>query len=732
MLRSVLLCIFSLQGILLINFLLPLTAAADELKLRTEFEYSNSESDTTNKETGVSENGNSSRFVQLYNLDLSKTIYPNLTFNGGALFESDSSESTSDEQVSTREEETFRPHIALDLRTGIYEMGAGFRKTRITEEISSLPGTSNFQEDMKAHFKWRPAGLPVIRFFFDSVNNYDDIGSNDMTDESMTLKMNYTVLKKHPLNYTYSRNEAENRITGYNSIVQAHEGRAGYARSFFNRRLSMDVNYSIKHRTTELPGSENVTSSSLSPVSGLYSADDTPQGGPELPVLTALIDGDKTASTGINLGWSVSDESARNIGLDFGVPVSIDKIYIYVDKRLNSAASGSISWSVYTSPDNTDTSVWTLHSTVAPAAFGIFQNRFELSFPEVTSRYIKVVADPLSSAFIIESELEDVYVTEVETFVSTTSAADTEDITSVDHKAGFNLVGRPTGKAVLGYNFFYTLKETDPSLERSTMSNGVYINYAFNKMFSLITRVSHDENETTLDSVAEKTVTDVYSAMLKAAYLKTFEQMLSYSSSEQQTEDSKSTVQTVFLRNNANLYRGWDAFLDIGHTQSEALDGGETTTETLRLGTNLVPNDKIDFDVTYTLTKADKTDENSTASSTSSEEMDFRTLFYPYRTLTFFANLNMKDSDTQDERKVFQNYSLGWSPFPDGDLQLFFTYNESIRSADDRQETTLGPSLRWNISRYAKLNIFYYLTEEETVLQTREASTFKMTFTLTF
>lgn len=729
--RRSLLLFFSLLVILVIHLLVPLNAFADELSLRTEFEYSNNTTETTNKETGTRTESDTTRFTQLYNLDLSKSIYPNLTINGGALYESERSDSTSEELVSRRDEKTYRPHLAFDLRTSLFDLGAGFRKTRITEEISSLPDASNFQKDQNASFTWRPAGLPLVRLFYDRAHNYDDIKTTDLTDESITLKMDYTVLKKHPLNYTYNRNEIDDRLSISKTVVQTHDGGAAYSHSFFKKRLFLDANYKIRYSSTELP-SDRIVSSALSPFAGLFSSDDTPQDGPALTVVTALIDGNKTSSSGINLGWSVSGESARNIGLDFGVPVSIDKMFIYVDRNISASAAGAFSWSVYTSPDNTDTSVWTLHATVAPASFGIFQNRFEIPFSEVTTRFIKVVVNPLPAAYMIETELENIFVTEVETFFSTSAAAGTDTIDSVNHRFGFNLRGKVSDRTVIGYNFFYTLRETDPSFERSSISNGVYLNHSFNNVFSLITRVSHDENESTLDSSTDKTITDAYSAMLKAAYLKTFEQILSLSSNEQRGEDGKSTVYTVFLRNNANLYSGWDAYVDIGYSQSKPLEGGEAIAQTVRAGTNVVPHKKINFDMTYSITKSDETDENSGKTSTSNQEFDFRTLFYPYRTLTFFANVNVQDSDEQESRKVFQNYSAGWSPFPDGDLQLFLTYNEKIRSADDLEEKTMGPSLKWNISRYANLDIFYFVTEEETGLQMRDSKTFKVVFTLTF
>ena len=56
---------------------------------------------------------------------------------------------------------------------------------------------------------------------------------------------------------------------------------------------------------------------------------------------------------------------------------------------------------------------------------------------------------------------------------------------------------------------------------------------------------------------------------------------------------------------------------------------------------------------------------------------------------------------------TFQNYSINWSPFAQGDLQFFFTYNEALRSENNQTEKTFGPSARWTIGRYLTLDLAY-------------------------
>lgn len=726
--RFIVFLFISINITVLNSAIMTIDSRADEINLRTEFEYSNTQSETTDGSTGdVTENDFSS-FTHLYNIDVSKSIYPNLTISGGGIFEAENSRTKSDGSLTEREEERIRPFADVDLRSQIFDAGAGFRRTRLEEKLTGLPTAKNYQDDLNTYLKWRPAGLPLVRFFYDRTHNYDDIETFDQIENSMTLKMNYIALKKHPVNYTYNRTEDEDRLNEFKTVIQTHDGNVAYSRSFFKQRLIMDTSYKVRYRTTTFTGGDVTAATELSPFAGLYAADDSPQDGPALTTVTALIDGNVTASAGVNLGWTASIEEDRNIGFDFGIPAGVQKIYIYVDRNLSAAVSGAFSWAVYTSPDNTDTSSWTLHG-VFPASFGTFQNRFEISFPEVTARFIKVVTSPLPSTFIIDPDLENIFVTEIEAF-TVTSTADEEEIDSIDQNYGFNLVGRPFDDTVVGYNFFYTLRETDPSTEKSSLNNGVYANVTINRIFSYIARFTRGDDKSTVGSNTERSVNYTYSALLRAAWLETFEQVLTYSGNKLDEEEGTTKSNTIFVRNNAKLYKGWNAFFDASYSWSMPLEGGDSTATTLRVGTNIVPHKKINFDITYSTTE--ESIKNGEETSTREQELDFRTLYYPYRTLTFFVKFNVQESDENDERKVLQNYSASWSPFPDGDLQFFLTYNETLRSADDQEERVMGPSLKWNIGSHAKLDVFYFLTKVRSKLDTTDSQSLKMTLTLTF
>ena len=75
---------------------------------------------------------------------------------------------------------------------------------------------------------------------------------------------------------------------------------------------------------------------------------------------------------------------------------------------------------------------------------------------------------------------------------------------------------------------------------------------------------------------------------------------------------------------------------------------------------------------------------------------------------------------------------LNWAPFPDGDLQLSFTFNETLRLADEQEETAIGPGLKWDINRYAFLDMSFFYTMVKSKLITTDSTAFRTTFRVSF
>jgi hypothetical protein len=112
--------------------------------------------------------------------------------------------------------------------------------------------------------------------------------------------------------------------------------------------------------------------------------------------------------------------------------------------------------------------------------------------------------------------------------------------------------------------------------------------------------------------------------------------------------------------------------------------------------TTVVPNDKISFSLGYSVTwdREFKTDGESRSRV---QTLDLDAFIVPTRNFSLFSRINaITDSGST---KLFQTYSVSWSPFQGGGLQFSFAYNEVLRSEENAEEKTIGPNLRLDINR---------------------------------
>jgi hypothetical protein len=718
---------FSLT-LMLLFCAVPQDAYADALHAIASYSYFNTDSETTNKTTGQVDKTTLKELDQLYTIDINQRPYPNLTFLGGGILESKAFDTKfGNGPTTSRKQRLTRPYADLDLSTPLYRGGIGFRQTTDRESLTGSPRTTARRKEWTGLFGWRPEGFPRLNLQYLHGHTTDPAQAVDTLDDLFLLDTRYTAWKNIGLSYNYILSEQENQITDFFSRSQTHTADVSYAHLFMNKRLSFDTKYGINYNKVNFPragrGSFPVLRSA-----GLSSLDDTPQDGPALQNRTSLIDGDRDASTGIDIGLGGDESTLTNIGVDFGLPVDVDKLYLWVDRSVSSAVSDTFSWSIYTSPDNTDNSLWTLQTVVTAAPFGEFNNRFEISFPSVKTRFIKVVVRPLSGGVPGASPTYDhIFVTEMEAF-ATVSTTNTNKLTEKRQDYNLNLSYKVSDKTVVGYTFYYNLREREPSSDRRTLvSNGVYATRSFSPIYSGTARV-YRENDTQTDR-PDRTVYD-YDASLRAAYLETFKQSLTFSGTRETQGSLTSTRNGLLLRNNLKLYPGWDAFLDTGASKSKELEGDRTSTSTVRFGTSVIPNRKITLNMGYQLENTQRTTDTEKRSDRRTRT-DLQVFVLPVSTVSLFFRTSIREQ--AGERRKFRTYAVNWSPFAEGALQLSYRYGETLITQADLNDVrkTRGPELRWTISSHFHLEMSYYKTEFETAEEKTDSRNFTTRFNIT-
>jgi hypothetical protein len=243
--------------------------------------------------------------------------------------------------------------------------------------------------------------------------------------------------------------------------------------------------------------------------------------------------------------------------------------------------------------------------------------------------------------------------------------------------------------------------------ESSELSNGVFASHTFNETFSASARVQRTGTERN----EESTVDLNYSASLRADYMSTFNQILSYAATQTEVDAGTGTNQSLFLRSNLQLYRGWSAYVDTGYAVDEPVFSTRTDSTTVRIGSNVSPHRTVTVNLDYQWRHVQT--EQPESSRLTDADYNLQVFYVPFPALSFFGKYTLRDR--QDRTTTLQNYSVNWSPFPDGALQCALNYNETLEPEADRISRNFGPFVKWRISRYLSLEAQYsYFIGEST------------------
>ena len=284
------LLIWLLPAVISLSIFSAINVWAEGVNFRTELTYINSHQENTNKSTGEKIKSDFYSFDQLYNLDLSKTLYPYLTFAAGTFFEQDYSTGKTAGTKAKTEERVLIPFVQLNLNNPLYQGGIQYRRTERSEQTTDVPNIETFRDEINTSFGWQPAELPSLNLRYNYFHTYDHPETQDDIQKLLYLETAYTAWEALNFDYIYTRTDTHDRLTNFDTLNQNHFGRVQYANDFFEGLLSLNTSYKINYNTVEFSSSGS-SELPLQRTQGLSSFDDTPQNGPALAV------NDHTSST---------------------------------------------------------------------------------------------------------------------------------------------------------------------------------------------------------------------------------------------------------------------------------------------------------------------------------------------------------------------------------------------------------------------------------------------------
>jgi hypothetical protein len=703
----------------------PAVSRADGLSGYLEYTYSKNGTDSVDA-GGQSSRTRSDSLSQSYNLTLDKTIYPNLRLSTYGIYQQTDASSENNGVAFDSTTAKIRPYISLSLRTPLYFAEAAYSRNDEKLKTNGSSPVTTVRDLTLGTIYWRPDRFPDFKFQVSREHNYDRNRSIvDTVTDTYQVTSNYRPVEPLWLYYSGSLRDSDMKVSETRTKETTHNGRANYSNSWWRRRITLGMDYNIRKQEidTETTGAGEV-GLPVFPFSGLSALSDTPENVP-LVSNAALVDGTLTAGTGLNLGLPPpgGDARPRNMGLDFLIATEINTLYVWVDREVTQVAD-AFSWRIYTSDDNLN---WTLRQTVSPAFYNTTFNRFEIRFTNVNARYVKAVASPLTPAIPFSSFYPIILVTELQSELRrpASEVAGTQRSTfqtgSVDFRALL------LDSINLTYEFAYLFTNKDPGDSIYAISNGLSFFRQFNKVFSGRGRVAY---ETAEDRQGNRE-TKLYTASVTAVPTQTFFQSLTFSGKDESLAGKKNSEMSFLLYNVAKLYEGIDANLSGGITFQKEEAGRENKATQANGGVTFVPNRKVTFSLLYNGSKSVASGGNlaeETTTYTRSGEADLS--FTPVQTVYLFGSYRVEKSTALPSRTIM-NYSLNWSPFPDGTLHFTFYYNETVRS-DDTKERSIVPSLRWYFMPRSYMEISYQNSKTEAPAQDTTTDVYSGTVRVSF
>lgn len=717
-------------------FLLPVLSHAEGISIMADLEYFLTQENSTDKTTGNVSDTEFSRFSQLYRLDLTRQLYPNLLFMLGGNYENDDTSSQIQrsnlpEISGDTAERTIRPYVSVDLKDPIYRANLGYR-TRDVKTSRSVGDENLMVDEYSGFFNWRPVDLPLFTVNYRRTEIQDDPLTIDSTNDVVNLLSRYTY-RDFRFQYSFSGNDTYNNIEDTGNLVKTHNGRVDYHRGFdyLNNRFDIKAAARIIQSSVDFTGSVSGDETVDAPAAELgtpfYILNDSTPAHNE-PFDLILVEGGNTlTSINIGRGGGINPVSA---GLSFGIPTEVTTIYIQLsndDERFPDLASASqvaeiaplLRWHFYTSDDQLELN-WT-ENTISSATYNSIDNRFEirLSSP-VSARRIKVTTTPLT--LIAPGEIR---YQSIRAFTNIGGSADREP-ENLDQGYSLGIGWTPNVKTTMGYDVSYRTQESEPGgSKRSSWTNSLYYRHILSQIYSTYGRFYYNgQTRSSLQGTVDDT-DYTYSIGLRGDYLATLSQSLIFTGSESDRSGGTTDTKSLLLRTNADLYTGWSMSIDLGYSLNTLRTGGEQDVKSFYLATTMQPNRRIDINLDYSAIWTEETDRTDSLTQYGT----FQILWVITDTLNTFISYNFRDLQAETDTTAYsREFSVNWAPFPDGDLRFAIGYTEST---DDNQEVkSISPSLTWKIARGIFLDLRYDTGTLETQTELSDYNSYIVKFRL--
>ena len=595
-------------------------------------------------------------------------------------------------QLST-DSTLLEPRFEAVLSNEYFDFTAGFRLTRMKRG----EGFNTDRGHIYSRFFLHKERLPETSIQFDRIN-IDEQVKNDSTETRLLMNSSYTI---HDLslycNLEKKVHEVEGVFLKRDSLLNSAS--AQYRKSALNEKVDFSVGYLYSKTSMSTRSQVGVPFyEEIKPKRGLFAVDDTPFSG-VLVDHPSLINGDTASSAGIEIGGAAHGGGInRNIGLEFDPPEDVDTFFLSVSQSLSPLSEEDFSWDIYSSNDNLN---WVLVAASIPFSFDYTLNRFVITCPSFSARFIKLV----NTGYNISEE--QVSVTELQAFSTEVLIGRRKDDENIQN-INFNLNITPSEKYSIMLSSYGSGTETRRGREFSefnTRDNS--INFFFRPLSFFSTTAGYILMERLRTPEPDEKDSSYFLSM-NANFLEAIDVTLSGNNrSVKQDGRSDLDAESFLLRVAAQLYKDLNATLDLGYIdQKDYRNSFDSLSKSIRLTFYTKPRDEIILSGDYLRELIELTDITGIATERTQTNLSLDFTFRPSSLLNFNTRLLYQDLITiKGWSKI---YRVDWMPFQGGMIQFNMSYEQHIRDVSGEQRDQATAGVRWNINKNAYLNLNYY------------------------
>lgn len=584
---------------------------------------------------------------------------------------------------------------------------------------------------------WRPEGLPAVSLSATRADRRAAGGAlADTTTTSALLDSSY-VIDKTELRYRLQYQNPVDHRGGVDSVSVGQDGRVSYADRYLGNRVSFTGTYLLSdvRLDTRVSGVGGTVQVRQAPVTGL-SALEAPPATPTTITLArtpALVDGDRAASVGLDLGFGrtvAGDVTPRELGAQLANSATpVNTIYVWVDRALPAELAATFVWAAYRSEDNL---TWTPVALAGSVTFGVFDNRFEIPIAETQARYLKVVTRPLAAGATLEPRYSSVLVTELELLDVVPAAALRGRSARTSGSGSASVRAKLLAEHRLFYDFNLNVTHTNTDTEAAKdsfqtydVSNGLAYEQPLGRLVTASGRLERTDSHQRSRSDA----TSRFTAALAAVPLPALSSTATYSATLTQASDAADRVgNSVVWFLQALPYQG---IALQGNASFGVISQGGVRTRTQSEVVTAALNPHRTLTLTGTYARDDSKIDASGAPRIATRRSEGGFTFAPIPALFLAASLaNIEQAGKPSQRITNVNASV--RPFPRGTVYLTASYSEAYDSVSETRTRGWGPYLRWNVTNGNYVEASYAVQQTTTpLLETRlSAFTVKLTLTL--